>query len=301
MLTVLISTHNGEHVLGKVLTAYTKLIEPKGGWKLVVVNNACSDNTASVLESFKDSLPLTILSETQRGKNIALNSALKFIEGDIVVLTDDDAIPSPNWLVRWRETADSNPDVFIFGGRIKPYWETPPPNWVLKVVPLGIAFCITPDELEAGDVNPGMIWGANMMVRTDIFVLGVRFNEQVGPTAGNYLMGSETEFNHRVVNMGYRCCYFPEIEVQHIIRPYQFTEKWLLDRAYRHGKMKGHISKLQRYNNIALLAGYPRWLLVNFCEQVFVLGWARLKRDMSTAFEAKWRLKEILGFFSEFK
>ena len=47
--------------------------------------------------------------EPEAGKNIALNAGLAFVSGDLVVLTDDDAIPRPDWLVRLRQAADSNP------------------------------------------------------------------------------------------------------------------------------------------------------------------------------------------------
>ena len=36
MLTVFIATHNGGHTLPRVLDAYTRLLPPPGGWKLVV-------------------------------------------------------------------------------------------------------------------------------------------------------------------------------------------------------------------------------------------------------------------------
>jgi hypothetical protein len=301
VLTVLLATHNGEHVLGRVLDAYTRLSEPKGGWKLIVVNNASSDTTSQILESFKDRLPLTICLEARRGKNIALNSGLELIEGDVVVLTDDDAIPPPDWLMKWREIADKNPDVSVFGGKIMPYWESPPPDWVLQSVPLGVAFVVTPDDLAAGDVNPGMIWGPNMMVRAQIFAAGSRFNEQIGPAAGNYIMGSETEFNRRVAAMGHKCQYFPEVTVQHIIRSHQFNPEWLLGRAFRHGKQNGKLAKAKKRRNVSFIAGYPRWMLAEFLMNFWRLGWARLVDNPAVAFKARWRISEIRGFFSEFK
>lgn len=300
MLTVLLATHNGGRVLDRVLDCYTRLHAPKGGWKLVIVNNASSDETAAVLANFKDRLPLTVLFEGRRGKNVALNAGLAEVEGDLVVLTDDDALVPPGWLVSWREIADKNPDISLFGGKITPYWESPPPDWVLQSVPLGVAFVVTPDDLPAGTVNPGMVWGPNMAVRANIFT-AARFNEQIGPAAGNYIMGSETEFNRRVVAMGHDCKYFPEVEVQHIIRSYQFKEEWLLGRAYRHGKMKGSISRTDASGRVSIIAGYPRWMLLDLFLHTCKLGVARFLKDSAAAFRARWRIREIRGFFSEFK
>jgi glycosyltransferase involved in cell wall biosynthesis len=57
-----------------------------GGWKLVIVDNGSTDRT-------RDKLRLTYLFEFKRGKNAGLNTGLAHVEGDLIVLTDDDAVP----------------------------------------------------------------------------------------------------------------------------------------------------------------------------------------------------------------
>jgi glycosyltransferase involved in cell wall biosynthesis len=301
VLTALLATHNGAHVLARVLDAYTRLQVPEGGWKLVVVDNASTDKTPDILESFRSRLPLTIVHEARRGKNVALNAGLAEIEGDIVVFTDDDALAPVDWLVKWRRIADHNPSVSIFGGKILPHWEATPPEWVLEVVPVGPAFAITPPDLDPGPVNPGMIWGPNMLVRANIFAAGNRFNEAVGPGPGNYIMGSETEFNRRIAAQGHNCEYFPVVEVHHIIRTYQFEENWLLGRAFRHGKQSGQISKSHGSQDLPYVAGFPRWMLMDLMVQFCSLIKARISGNFSNAFKARWRIKEIQGYFAEFR
>jgi len=48
MLTVTLSTHNGAETLPTTLEAFTRLDEPEGGWKLIVVDNA---RTAAITEA----------------------------------------------------------------------------------------------------------------------------------------------------------------------------------------------------------------------------------------------------------
>jgi len=59
MLTVLIATYNGARTLPRVLTACCQLESPEGGWKLVIVDNASTDQTKEIIASFSQRLPLT--------------------------------------------------------------------------------------------------------------------------------------------------------------------------------------------------------------------------------------------------
>src|SRR5690349_2014049 len=106
MLTVLIATRNGEKTLPGVLEAYGRAQTPVGGFKLVVVDNGSTDATPALAGRFRNKLPLTWLSENAPGKNAALNRGLSAVEGDLVVLTEDDAFPHPDLLTRLRGAAD---------------------------------------------------------------------------------------------------------------------------------------------------------------------------------------------------
>jgi L-malate glycosyltransferase len=108
MLTVVLATFNGAKTLPKVLEAYGRLIAPTGGWKVIVVDNESTDGTRNVIEGSSATLPLEYRYEARRGKNAALNSAIAGICGDLVVFTDDDVVPEPNWLVEVRKSVDAN-------------------------------------------------------------------------------------------------------------------------------------------------------------------------------------------------
>jgi len=132
MLTVLLASHNGQHTLPAVLRAYERLYPPPGGWKLVVIDNGSTDYTSKILAKFSSSLPMTQLNVSAPGKNRALNAGLESRSGDLMIFTDDDAIPEPDWLIEMRRAADDNADFDIFGGTIRPYWERPPEPWHLN-------------------------------------------------------------------------------------------------------------------------------------------------------------------------
>ena len=244
MLTVLLATRNRGRMLREVLEAYRRLQEPSEGWKVVVVDNGSTDETANVLASFKNLLPLDTISEPKSGKNQALNTGLKLLEGDLAVFTDDDVFPTADWLVRMRDVANAEPLYSIFGGTVLPRWEMTPPAWIRRVLAssepqgkktyeawMGPVYTLTDPSLEDGPVRPWLVFGPNMAIRTSIFKSGVRFDQAVGPRGSSYPMGSETEILLRLSRQGHRAWFIKEAIVEHFVRKEQLQESWVLRRA----------------------------------------------------------------------
>jgi glycosyltransferase involved in cell wall biosynthesis len=236
-LTVLFSTRNGEQVLPRTLEAYCRVLQPPHRWKLVVVDNGSRDSTSAILASFRSRLPLEILQQPIAGQNRARNCGLQAIEGQLVVLTDDDAIPDSSFLTAWSKYLDRCLEYDLFGGSIEPVFDTPPPKWMLKSKSqLGMLFAVR--ELPEGPTSPNDIYGPNMAVRSSIFVAGHRFDENFGPdgTDPHYPMGAETELFRRLVRGGAKAWFAQEPRVHHIVRTNQITWPNLANRSYRHGR-----------------------------------------------------------------
>src|SRR5262249_38669668 len=163
-LTVIVPTYNRAKTLPDVLDAYCRLRPPPGGWRMTVVDNASTDATRAVIESYGGRLPLKYVFEAKRGVSPARNAGVATIDGYLAVWSDDDAIPEPDWLVRMRAVADAHPDYAIFAGMIRPRWPQPPPQWVLDHVPLDVAFTLHDPAMAEGPVDPHLVWGPNMAI-----------------------------------------------------------------------------------------------------------------------------------------
>ena len=139
------------------------------------------------------------------GKNRALNTALPAFEGDLIVFTDDDVLPAPDWLQRLRAAADAHPEATLFGGTVLPDWPAPLPAWLSEQV-VEFSVLYAKNERASGPCRPIDIYGPNMAVRAGVFEAGTRFAEHVGPDATNplYAMGSETELLRRLEAEGHR-------------------------------------------------------------------------------------------------
>jgi glycosyltransferase involved in cell wall biosynthesis len=240
-MTVLFATRNGEHVLPRTLGAYRDVTPPPVRWKLVVVDNGSADATPAILDAFRRYLPLDVLQQSIPGKNRALNTGIDAIEGHLVIITDDDAVPTPCFLAAWTSYIDTLDDFGIFGGQIEPIFEVAPPNWLLRSR-LHFSLMFSERNLPEGPAHPYTIFGCNMAVRTAIFRQGFRFDEDIGPNAQDpwYPMGGETEFCARVARSGVECWFAKEPRVQHIVRADQLTEISWANRAYRCGRGRAH-------------------------------------------------------------
>jgi glycosyltransferase involved in cell wall biosynthesis len=236
-LTILFATRNGEHVLRRTLEAYCGLEAPAQAWKMVIVDNGSDDLTPAILESFKERLPLESLEQPIAGKNRALNCGLRAIEGRLVIVTDDDAIPNSSFLTAWSKYLDKQCDHELFGGSIDPLFEVPPPKWILKSNNQ-FDFLYAARDLDEGPIAANEIFGPNMAVRSAVFERGFRFKEDIGPDGSDpgYPMGSETEFCCRVGLSGAKAWFAKEPRVQHLVRRSQLARSYWAKRAYQHGR-----------------------------------------------------------------
>jgi len=295
MLTVLIASRNGAKTLPGVLESCCVLERPRGGWKLVVVDNDSSDQTKEVVSAFFSRLPLVYVCEPTPGKNAALNRGLAEADGDLVVFTDDDTVLHPDWLFRMRAICDANPGFDVFAGRVIPRWQKTPPDWILNWVPLGCTFTVSNPGLPEGPIGPGHVFGPNMAVRKSVFDLGHRFSVRIGPCGKNYAMGSEAEFVHRVVRAGARCWFSPDAIVEHVIDEGHLNKPWVLRRAILFGRGCMRLDFLESPWSYERWSGLRRELFGRLRHYAWQSFCAAMKRDQEKLFRNRWEFSFWYG------
>jgi L-malate glycosyltransferase len=295
MLTVLIATYNGAETLSEVLDAYCRVQPPEGGWKLVIVDNGSTDATKEIIHSFTDRLPVSYLFEPARGKNAALNTGLASVEGDLVVMTDDDILPRFGWLKELRLAADSHPSYSVFGGPVTLHWEIQPEQWILSWVKLGVVFALTDPSWEEGPIIPGYVFGGNMAIRTRIFEAGYRFDSRIGPRGHWYAMGSETELTRRLGKAGFNSWHCKKAIVEHMVRKSQMTRRWIFSRALKFGRGMYRTEYQHDYADHKKHLGIPRGLIERAVRKGLGTALAKLFSDRAKLFERRWALNYTLG------
>ena len=236
-ISIILATFNRNDLLTQTLQGLVDMDTAGLDWELILADNAGNDEAARIAESFTASLPIKYLVEKAPGKNNALNSALEYANGDLLIFTDDDVIPDPAWAKALVAAADRWKTADLFGGHILPKY---PDGMVAPTIDdpvfMRIVYVIADWDLEEGEFPAGKIRGPNMMVRRRVFDQGLRFNPDIGPAGSSYVMGSETEFLLRASNAGHTAVYVPSAFVCHQMRPEQLTHPWICGRTSRVGR-----------------------------------------------------------------
>lgn len=262
-ITVIFATHNGGRKLRRMLEALTLCTLRRSEWKIVAVDNNSTDETPAILREYQDRLPLKILFESRPGKGFALNRAFEHLAGDLVVITDDDVIPEPDWLTQYLILADANPDYDMFSGLIEPEWEKQPERWILDWVDPAPIYALN-GGMVPGPIAARHVFGPNSAFRTHILPKTYTVaNLDVGPDAKRrqYAMGGDTAFAMHLEEKGHKALHSRNPAVRHIIPKAYIDEEWILKRAERFGKGAVHFYP-RRYVSKPRILGIPASLVL---------------------------------------
>ena len=159
---------------------------------------------------------------------------------------------------------------------------------------------ITDTGRPEGPIPPVKIWGPNMVVRTRAFRNGVRFDENVGPAAGQYVMGSEVNFLDTLAGDGLLAYWVPDAAVEHLIRPEQMTDTWLWGRAERAGKGSAYFRKRRgTHTRPRRIGKTPVWMLGELAGSALNAARFKLLRQRGPYLKARWRVHYLVGAIKE--
>jgi len=148
LLSLVIPAWNEEHyitpTLETVFEAVAQLESAGGCAEVIVVDNVSTDTTVAKASAF----PVRVVTEERRCIAAVRNRGARAACGDYLVFLDADSRPSPNSLVRIRETLSSGR---YAGGGVRIL----PERWVPGVVPL---FLLAPVLRLVYGISAGMIF-----------------------------------------------------------------------------------------------------------------------------------------------
>jgi GT2 family glycosyltransferase len=295
VLTVLMVARDAAATLPEVLAAHRRLLEPPGGWRLVAVDNGSADSTPDLLREAARDLPMEVLSAPEPGQSRARNAAAPSVRGEWVVLTDADAVPREDWLVRLAEAARQHPDHDVLVGTVVPRFETPPPPWVLAAVRHGPMF-VRVERPEAGEVHPTEGVGPNVAIRVRALPPPPWCDEALGPDGtSDYPMGGETELLRRLAGRGARAWYAKDAVVEHLVPASRAAPDELLRRAFRHGRGLERLGLSASHGDRLRCGGVSLRTWGDLFGRRVALGRARKRGDATRAFRAAWKTAVLAG------
>ncbi len=106
--SVIIPTYNRRDILEETLEALEHQTLDKELYELIVVDDGSTDETADLLERYKNraKLHFTYISKKNEGQGIARNRGFDVSDGHIVLFLGDDIIPKPDFLAEHKKVHD---------------------------------------------------------------------------------------------------------------------------------------------------------------------------------------------------
>lgn len=215
MNTIGVPTYNRAKVLKKTIHSLLN-IKNKENIEIVIIDNNSKDDTEAICLAMLSGYG-KYYKELKQGVSHARNRIFQEAKGDLILFTDDDGSPDPNWVIEMIKVADAHPDVGVFMGRTENEWEVPYPKWFKDDPNHKIVFNYRHDlGSEVCEIPPGHYpAGPNMAVRRWVYEKIGGFNPEFGIIGGKKIGGEEIDFAWRARRSGIKGMYVPKALVYH--------------------------------------------------------------------------------------
>ena len=206
LISVILCTRNRADLLKIALDSLVAQAYPRDDFEVVVVDNASIDHTPQVIAQYDSLGIMRYVHEPNIGLCVARNTGWQSARGRLIAYFDDDAIAEQGWLAAVEAAFAANPtDLGVVGGRAQPMWDAPRPSWLAD----DIAYSLTIVD-----------WGEERKFITDL--------------SREWLVGANMAMPKHVLR-GYRCMYWPEMAIQHLVTTARLEPRWFLRRYYWQG------------------------------------------------------------------
>lgn len=259
--SILISTWNNCQRLELTLNALARMTIPSPlTWELLLVNNNCSDQTDEVVRKFMNRLPLVYVKEPLQGLSRARNTGLSAATGRLVVFTDDDVEPFPEWIPAYWSAYQEHPEGYFWGGPIVSEFENPEfDRELLALAPSSVrGLDWGQDERVLG--KDEYFIAANWACPRDILFDSGGFNvtKGLGSRGNKVSIGEENDLMNRLEQKGWKPLYVPQAKIYHFVSREKCTLKHIADRCEAAGFE--HAPQFLDAAKHRLFAGVPLWM-----------------------------------------
>jgi GT2 family glycosyltransferase len=289
-ITVMIATAGRAGLLQRTLASLGQCAISIDLHETVVVENGPRCGAEEITRSAPPALKVRYMHVERGNKSAALNAAIETIGDGLIFFADDDVRFAPEVLTAYAQAASACGPGHFFGGPVAADYEAAPPAWLRSYLPKSA----TGWEASAQDfpTNSNEFLGFNWAAYVSDLREAGGFNPDRGPGAQSQSTGQESEMQRRLVRRGTSSIYVPAARVWHYVPAERCSQRWAVQRAFRHGVEEGTRAAEER----ELLPGLPSWRVVRHCLAGVVRssGWI-LSPQAHVRFRAKWRLSYDRG------
>ena len=212
-----ICTYNRGNLINGTLEALIKK-QTRIPDEIVIVNGGGIRDCQPILEKWgKIFHQIKIIRTENINLAASRNVGLPFCEGDLILQTDDDARPFPDWVERIIKAHEIYFNAGVIGGDVI---DNVGESFLSQVSDMATF----PHHYTTCEVQN--LPGVNASYKKEVI-------EEVGKYDETLFRGEDVDYNWRVMKKGWKVVYIPEIKVAHIHRP---TWKGLIIQHYMYGR-----------------------------------------------------------------
>jgi glycosyltransferase involved in cell wall biosynthesis len=303
LVSIIVPTRDRAALLNDSLSSLARLAcEAK--LEFIVVDNASTDETASVIEGWRQRDDrFRPMHEPRLGRSQAMNAGASFARGRLLLFTDDDVIADPEWAEALRQCLSArSSEIVVAGGPILPIAEGlgPWPQWLPPgaLADLG-ALDWGPAERALG--RHEHLWGANMAVSAETFARVGPWDETVGRRGDHRGTYEDIEYQRRIRAAGGSVVFCPAAKIHHRIDPLEVSARRIVSAAFSRGRNEFWSTHDLRTSTVD---AEPRrhglvWNFLTWARHALALRVGisrdRVERARAAAFSAGWAMERAPG------
>jgi succinoglycan biosynthesis protein ExoM len=216
-------------------------------YSIVIVDNDLRKSAEGVFQLFQQASKLDVQYYIEPEQNIALarNRAVENARGDFIAFIDDDEFPGQNWLLElFKAQSEFKADGVL--GPVLPYYETKPPEWIIKG-----RFYERPSHKTGTILNWTNTRTGNVLLRRDIFD---GKNNMFRPEFGSG--GEDKDLFRRLISQGFQFVWCAGAPVYEAVTPERYKRSFMLRRALLRGKIAYNHSFIAYLRSLAAIPLY---------------------------------------------
>ena len=127
--SIIIPTKNEEKLIENCIISVLNQKTTKP-YEVILVDTQSKDNTINIVSKY----PVKIITETQKGKSVAVKTGSQHAKGNILCFTEADCIVTPHWLNAIEESLSSSPNTVGVTGLYSFFPNTSPYNTLATII-----------------------------------------------------------------------------------------------------------------------------------------------------------------------
>lgn len=290
-VSIIIPTYNRSDLLAEALASLVNQSFDKKEYEILVVDNASTDATRTVVERFAketDGL-IQYLYETRPGSHYARNGAAKHAQGEYLYFTDDDILAERNMLENLFAAFDADERIATATGPVRPKWLATPPDWVVRFCNNShLSLNELPCSFEVSDHDPG-VYSCHQMIKKSIFIEAGGYNPDI--VNGEWIGDNETGLNIKLRKMGYLLAYTNNAVIYHQIPGSRMTQAYLNRRLANQGNSDSFTDYREYHYSTKDLKQKNKKYRLMMLKKWMKAQWLRCKGN------DKWHIKQAQSYY----